>query len=142
MKQSFSEFLRNSQTLMITSPFVANIEDSRVLKLFGADAKAARKAKRLSRKNNGGDDQTLPVSAIRERRRNCQPAGCYTAYQKFRLTCGTVLQPGNQCGGKHRRGQRISHKLKLCPEPCLLMEEQLTGLLNQQSPKRKRKRGM
>jgi len=52
--------------------------------------------------HSGGDHQRgRPVSCkYRERRNDPQPAVCYTAYQRVRLTCGTVLQPGNHAGRK------------------------------------------
>lgn len=81
---------------------MANIEDCPGFETFGADVKAARKAKRLSRKTMA---EIINVDArylakYRERRNDPQPAGCYTAYQRVRLTCGTVLQPGNHAGRK------------------------------------------
>lgn len=72
---------------------MANIEDCPGFETFGADVKAARNAKHLSRRGIGGNHRhRLPVSRkYRERGYDSRSAGYHTAYQSVRTSRGTIL---------------------------------------------------
>ena len=110
---------------------MANIEDCPGFETFGADVKAARKAKHLSRKamaekvnidwrylaniENDGTIPSLPV--IIQLIRNCG------------LPVERYFNPEIIRGDSEQR-QRVSHKLKLCPEHYLpVIEGAIDGAL-------------
>ena len=118
---------------------MANIEDCPGFETFGADVKAARKAKHLSRKamaekvnidwrylaniENDGTIPSLPV--IIQLIRNCG------------LPVERYFNPEIMREESEQR-QRVSHKLKLCPEEYLpIIEGAIDGAMNIEQPKKK-----
>lgn len=119
---------------------MANIEDCPGFETFGADVKAARKAKHLSRKamaekvnidwrylaniENDGTIPSLPV--IIQLIRNCG------------LPVERYFNPEIMREESEQR-QRVSHKLKLCPEEYLpIIEGAIDGALKmEQTAKQK-----
>ena len=84
---------------------MANIEDCPGFETFGADVKAARSAKHLSRKTLAEivniDSRYL---ANIENEYDPQFAGYHTAYQSVWTSCRTVLQSRDYAGGKAHSG--------------------------------------
>ena len=122
---------------------MANIEDCPGFETFGADVKAARKAKRLSRKTmaeiinvdarylanieNDGTIPSLPVviQLIKE---------CGLPVERY-------FNPEIMWEESAQR-QRISHKLKLCPEQYLpIIEGAIDGAIQINNPKKKKETG-
>lgn len=122
---------------------MANIEDCPGFETFGADVKAARKAKRLSRKTmaeiinvdarylanieNDGTIPSLPViiQLIKE---------CGLPVERY-------FNPEIMRGESAQR-QRVSHKLKLCPEQYLpIIEGAIDGAIQINNPKKKKETG-
>lgn len=122
---------------------MANIEDCPGFETFGADVKAARKAKRLSRKTmaeiinvdarylanieNDGTIPSLPVviQLIKE---------CSLPVERY-------FNPEIMREESAQR-QRISHKLKLCPEQYLpIIEGAIDGAIQINNPKKKKETG-
>lgn len=122
---------------------MANIEDCPGFETFGADVKAARKAKRLSRKTmaeiinmdarylanieNDGTIPSLPVviQLIKE---------CGLPVERY-------FNPEIMREESAQR-QRISHKLKLCPEQYLpIIEGAIDGAIQINNPKKKKETG-
>ena len=122
---------------------MANIEDCPGFETFGADVKAARKAKRLSRKTmaeiinvdarylaNIENDGTIPslpvvVQLIKE---------CGLPVERY-------FNPEIMREESAQR-QRISHKLKLCPEQYLpIIEGAIDGAIQINNPKKKKETG-
>ena len=122
---------------------MANIEDCPGFETFGADVKAARKAKRLSRKTmaeiinvdarylanieNDGTIPSLPVviQLIKE---------CGLPVERY-------FNPEIMREESPQR-QRVSHKLKLCPEQYLpIIEGAIDGAIQIQNPKKKNETG-
>lgn len=118
---------------------MANIEDCPGFETFGADVKAARKAKHLSRKamaekvnidwrylaniENDGTIPSLPV--IMQLIRNCG------------LPVERYFNPEIMREESEQR-QRVSHKLKLCPEEYLtIIEGAIDGAIQIEKPKKK-----
>ena len=118
---------------------MANIEDCPGFETFGADVKAARKAKHLSRKamaekvnidwrylaniENDGTIPSLPV--IIQLIRNCG------------LPVERYFNPEIMREESEQR-QRVSHKLKLCPEEYLpIIEGAIDGAMKIEQPKKK-----
>ena len=118
---------------------MANIEDCPGFETFGADVKAARKAKHLSRKamaekvnidwrylaniENDGTIPSLPV--IIQLIRNCG------------LPVERYFNPEIMREESEQR-QRVSHKLKLCPEEYLtIIESAIDGAIQIEKPKKK-----
>ena len=118
---------------------MANIEDCPGFETFGADVKAARKAKHLSRKamaekvnidwrylaniENDGTIPSLPV--IIQLIRNCG------------LPVERYFNPEIMREESEQR-QRVSHKLKLCPEEYLpIIEGAIDGAIKIEQPKKK-----
>ena len=81
---------------------MAKIEDCPGFEMFGADVKAARKAKQLSRSALADmihcDSRYL--ANIEKRRHAAQPAGGDSADKNMRPARGAVLQPGTHAGRK------------------------------------------
>ena len=122
---------------------MAKVEDCPGFETFGADVKAARKARRLARKalaemvgiewrylaniENKGTIPSLPVVI------------------QLIKTCGLPVERyfnPEVLRSESEQRQRVGHKLKLCPEEYLpIIEARLTGLLKLNSQRRK-KRGM
>ena len=121
---------------------MAKVEDCPGFETFGADVKAARKAKHLTRKvlaeivgiewrylaniENKGTIPSLPV-----------------VIQLIKV-CGLPVEqyfnPEIIRGDSEQR-QRVSHKLKLCPEQYLpIVEGAIDGALENQTAKRKKRR--
>lgn len=122
---------------------MANIEDCPGFETFGADVKAARKAKRLSRKTmveiinvdarylanieNDGTIPSLPVviQLIKE---------CGLPVERY-------FNPEIMREESAQR-QRVSHKLKLCPEQYLpIIEGAIDGAIQINNPKKKKETG-
>lgn len=122
---------------------MANIEDCPGFETFGADVKAARKAKRLSRKTmaeiinvdarylaNIENDRTIPslpvvIQLIKE---------CGLPVERY-------FNPEIMREESAQR-QRISHKLKLCPEQYLpIIEGAIDGAIQINNPKKKKETG-
>ena len=122
---------------------MANIEDCPSFETFGADVKAARKAKRLSRKTmaeiinvdarylanieNDGTIPSLPViiQLIKE---------CGLPVERY-------FNPEIMRNESAQR-QRVSHKLKLCPEQYLpIIEGAIDGAIQIEKPKKKKETG-
>lgn len=122
---------------------MANIEDCPGFETFGADVKAARKAKRLSRKTmaeiinvdarylanieNDGTIPSLPViiQLIKE---------CGLPVERY-------FNPEIMRDESAQR-QRVSHKLKLCPEQYLpIIEGAIDGAIQIENPKKKKETG-
>ena len=118
---------------------MANIKDCPGFETFGADVKAARKAKHLSRKamaeklnidwrylaniENDGTIPSLPV--IIQLIRNCG------------LPVERYFNPEIMREESEQR-QRVSHKLKLCPEEYLpIIEGAIDGAMKIEQPKKK-----
>ena len=118
---------------------MANIEDCPGFETFGADVKAARKAKHLSRKamaekvnidwrylaniENDGTIPSLPV--IIQLIRNCG------------LPVERYFNPEIMREESEQR-QRVSHKLKLCPEEYLpIIDGAIDGAIKIEQPKKK-----
>ena len=118
---------------------MANIKDCPGFETFGADVKAARKAKHLSRKamaeklnidwrylaniENDGIIPSLPV--IIQLIRNCGlPVERYFNPEVLR--------------SESEQRQRVGHKLKLCPEEYLpIIEGAIDGAMKIEQPKKK-----
>lgn len=122
---------------------MANIEDCPGFETFGADVKAARKAKRLSRKTmaeiinvdarylanieNDGTIPSLPVviQLIKE---------CGLPVERYFNP--EIMQE------ESAQRQRVSHKLKLCPEQYLpIIEGAIDGAIQINNPKKKKETG-
>ena len=118
---------------------MANIKDCPGFETFGADVKAARNAKHLSRKalaeklnidwlylaniENDGTIPSLPV--IIQLIRNCG------------LPVERYFNPEIMREESEQR-QRVSHKLKLCPEEYLpIIEGAIDGAMKIEQPKKK-----
>ncbi len=118
---------------------MAKVEDCPGFETFGADVKAARKAKHLSRKamaekvnidwrylaniENDGTIPSLPV--IIQLIRNCG------------LPVERYFNPEIMREESEQR-QRVSHKLKLCPEEYLpIIEGAIDGAIKIEQPKKK-----
>ena len=118
---------------------MAKVEDCPGFETFGADVKAARKAKHLSRKamaeklnidwrylaniENDGIIPSLPV--IIQLIRNCGlPVERYFNPEVLR--------------SESEQRQRVGHKLKLCPEEYLpIIEGAIDGAIKIEQPKKK-----
>ena len=122
---------------------MAKVEDCPGFETFGADVKAARKAKRLSRKTmaeiinvdarylanieNDGTIPSLPViiQLIKE---------CGLPVERY-------FNPEIMRNESAQR-QRVSHKLKLCPEQYLpIIEGAIDGAIQIEKPKKKKETG-
>ena len=118
---------------------MAKVEDCPGFETFGADVKAARKAKHLTRKvlaeivgiewrylaniENDGTIPSLPV--IIQLIRNCG------------LPVERYFNPEIMREESEQR-QRVSHKLKLCPEEYLtIIEGAIDGAIKIEQPKKK-----
>ena len=122
---------------------MANIEDCPGFETFGADVKAARKAKRLSRKTMA---EIINVDA--RYLANIENYGTIPSLP-------VVIQLIKECGlpveryfnpeimrEESAQRQRISHKLKLCPEQYLpIIEGAIDGAIQINNPKKKKETG-
>ena len=122
---------------------MANIEDCPGFETFGADVKAARKAKRLSRKTMA---EIINVDA--RDLANIENDGTIPSLP-------VVIQLIKECGlpveryfnpeimrEESAQRQRISHKLKLCPEQYLpIIEGAIDGAIQINNPKKKKETG-
>ena len=122
---------------------MANIEDCPGFETFGADVKAARKAKRLSRKTMA---EIINVDA--RYLANIENDGTIPSLP-------VVIQLIKECGlpveryfnpeimrEESAQRQRISHKLKLCPEQYLpIIEGAIDGAIKINNPKKKKETG-
>lgn len=122
---------------------MANIEDCPGFETFGADVKAARKAKRLSRKTMA---EIINVNA--RYLANIENDGTIPSLP-------VVIQLIKECGlpveryfnpeimrEESAQRQRISHKLKLCPEQYLpIIEGAIDGAIQINNPKKKKETG-
>lgn len=122
---------------------MANIEDCPGFETFGADVKAARKAKRLSRKTM---EEIINVDA--RYLANIENDGTIPSLP-------VVIQLIKECGlpveryfnpeimrEESAQRQRISHKLKLCPEQYLpIIEGAIDGAIQINNPKKKKETG-
>ena len=122
---------------------MANIEDCPGFETFGADVKAARKAKRLSRKTMA---EIINVDA--RYLANIENDGTIPSLP-------VVIQLIKECGlpveryfnpeimrEESAQRQRISHKLKLCPEQYLpIIEGAIDGAIQINNPKKKKEAG-
>ena len=122
---------------------MANIEDCPGFETFGADVKAARKAKRLSRKTMA---EIINVDA--RYLANIENDGTIPSLP-------VVIQLIKECGlpveryfnpeimrEESAQRQRISHKLKLCPEQYLpIIEGAIDGAIQINTPKKKKETG-
>ena len=122
---------------------MANIEDCPGFETFGADVKAARKAKRLSRKTMA---EIINVDA--RYLANIENEGTIPSLP-------VVIQLIKECGlpveryfnpelmrEESAQRQRISHKLKLCPEQYLpIIEGAIDGAIQINNPKKKKETG-
>ena len=122
---------------------MANIEDCPGFETFGADVKAARKAKRLSRKTmaeiinvdarylaNIENDGTIPILPV-----------VIQLIKECGLPVERYFNPEIMREESAQR-QRISHKLKLCPEQYLpIIEGAIDGAIQINNPKKKKETG-
>ena len=122
---------------------MANIEDCPGFETFGADVKAERKAKRLSRKTMA---EIINVDA--RYLANIENDGTIPSLP-------VVIQLIKECGlpveryfnpeimrEESAQRQRISHKLKLCPEQYLpIIEGAIDGAIQINNPKKKKETG-
>ena len=122
---------------------MANIEDCPGFETFGADVKAARKAKRLSRKTMA---EIINVDA--RYLANIENDGTIPSLP-------VVIQLIKECGlpveryfnpeimrEESAQRQRISHKLKLCPEQYLpIIEGAIDGAIQINNPQKKKETG-
>lgn len=122
---------------------MANIEDCPGFETFGADVKAARKAKRLSRKTMA---EIINVDA--RYLANIENDGTIPSLP-------VVIQLIKECGlpveryfnpeimrEESAQRQRISHKLKLCPEQYLpIIDGAIDGAIQINNPKKKKETG-
>ena len=122
---------------------MANIEDCPGFETFGADVKAARKAMRLSRKTMA---EIINVDA--RYLANIENDGTIPSLP-------VVIQLIKECGlpveryfnpeimrEESAQRQRISHKLKLCPEQYLpIIEGAIDGAIQINNPKKKKETG-
>ena len=122
---------------------MANIEDCPGFETFGADVKAARKAKRLSRKTMA---EIINVDA--RYLANIENDGTIPSLP-------VVIQLIKECGlpveryfnpeimrEESAQRQRISHKLKLGPEQYLpIIEGAIDGAIQINNPKKKKETG-
>lgn len=122
---------------------MANIVDCPGFETFGADVKAARKAKRLSRKTMA---EIINVDA--RYLANIENDGTIPSLP-------VVIQLIKECGlpveryfnpeimrEESAQRQRISHKLKLCPEQYLpIIEGAIDGAIQINNPKKKKETG-
>lgn len=122
---------------------MANIEDCPGFETFGAEVKAARKAKRLSRKTMA---EIINVDA--RYLANIENDGTIPSLP-------VVIQLIKECGlpveryfnpeimrEESAQRQRISHKLKLCPEQYLpIIEGAIDGAIQINNPKKKKETG-
>lgn len=122
---------------------MANIEDCPGFETFGADVKAARKAKRLSRKTMA---EIINVDA--RYLANIENDGTIPSLP-------VVIQLIKECGlpveryfnpeimrEESAQRRRISHKLKLCPEQYLpIIEGAIDGAIQINNPKKKKETG-
>lgn len=122
---------------------MANIEDCPGFETLGADVKAARKAKRLSRKTMA---EIINVDA--RYLANIENDGTIPSLP-------VVIQLIKECGlpveryfnpeimrEESAQRQRISHKLKLCPEQYLpIIEGAIDGAIQINNPKKKKETG-
>ncbi len=122
---------------------MANIEDCPGFETFGADVKAARKAKRLSRKTMA---EIINVDA--RYLANIENDGTIPSLP-------VVIQLIKECGlpveryfnpeimrEESAQRQRVSHKLKLCPEQYLpIIEGAIDGAIQINNPKKKKETG-
>ena len=122
---------------------MANIEDCPGFETFGADVKAARKAKRLSRKTMA---EIINVDA--RYLANIENDGTIPSLP-------VVIQLIKECGlpveryfnpeimrEESAQRQRISHKLKLCPEQYLpIIEGAIDGAIQINNSKKKKETG-
>ena len=122
---------------------MANIEDCPGFETFGADVKAARKAKRLSRKTMA---EIINVDA--RYLANIENDGTIPSLP-------VVIQLIKECGlpveryfnpeimrEESAQRQRIRHKLKLCPEQYLpIIEGAIDGAIQINNPKKKKETG-
>ena len=122
---------------------MANIEDCPGFETFGADVKAARKAKRLSRKTMA---EIINVDA--RYLANIENDGTIPSLP-------VVIQLIKECGlpveryfnpeimrEESAQRQRIGHKLKLCPEQYLpIIEGAIDGAIQINNPKKKKETG-
>ena len=122
---------------------MANIEDCPGFETFGADVKAARKAKRLSRKTMA---EIINVDA--RYLANIENDGTIPSLP-------VVIQLIKECGlpveryfnpeimrEESAQRQRISHKLKLYPEQYLpIIEGAIDGAIQINNPKKKKETG-
>ena len=122
---------------------MANIEDCPGFETFGANVKAARKAKRLSRKTMA---EIINVDA--RYLANIENDGTIPSLP-------VVIQLIKECGlpveryfnpeimrEESAQRQRVSHKLKLCPEQYLpIIEGAIDGAIQINNPKKKKETG-
>lgn len=122
---------------------MAKVEDCPGFETFGADVKAARKAKRLSRKTMA---EIINVDA--RYLANIENDGTIPSLP-------VVIQLIKECGlpveryfnpeimrEESAQRQRISHKLKLCPEQYLpIIEGAIDGAIQINNPKKKKETG-
>ena len=122
---------------------MSNIEDCPGFETFGADVKAARKAKRLSRKTMA---EIINVDA--RYLANIENDGTIPSLP-------VVIQLIKECGlpveryfnpeimrEESAQRQRVSHKLKLCPEQYLpIIEGAIDGAIQINNPKKKKETG-
>ena len=122
---------------------MANIEDCPGFETFGADVKAARKAKRLSRKTMA---EIINVDA--RYLANIENDGTIPSLP-------VVIQLIKECGlpveryfnpeimrEESAQRQRVSHKLKLCLEQYLpIIEGAIDGAIQINNPKKKKETG-
>ena len=122
---------------------MANIKDCPGFETFGADVKAARSAKHLSRKTlaeiinidsrylaNIENDATIPSLPV--------------IIQLIKV-CGLPVERyfnPEVMREESAQRQRISHKLKLCPEQYLpIIEGAIDGAIQIENPKKKKETG-